>query len=306
VERLKARAWLMLVLCNLFWAGNYVSGKYVVAELSPLWITILRWLLALLFLYPIAHFVERPDWKAAVRSWKKLLLMGLLGVVGYNLVLYAALEITTPTSAALVQSLNPALLVLFAAIFLGERVSRWQTAGFVLSLIGVLVILSKGHLGTLLQADFNGGDLLMLIDVLIWTAYSIFSKKLTGVPPITATAISTTFSVALLLPFGLVQGVPTEFGSTATWGVLYMALFPSVCSYIFWNLSVRIVGPSEAGVFMNLIPFFTAVITILLGEAVTGAQISGGLLVVAGVLLTTGLMDRRKKKNRQSPTEIVS
>ncbi|MFY0544575.1 DMT family transporter [Brevibacillus sp. H7] len=295
------RIWLMLILCNLFWAGNYVFGKYVIAEMTPLWITFSRWLLALFFLFPIACFFEKPDWKAVRQAWIPLVGMGALGGIGYNLVLYSALQYTSATNAALVSALNPGVIVLCSVFLLRERISGIQVSGVVLSLFGVLVILTQGKLGQVFHTEYNTGDLYMLAAVMIWTFYSILGKRL-AIPPITATAVSTLFATLMMAPFALAQGIDmANIGPLAVTGIIYMVIFPSVCSFVFWNLSVRAIGASKAGVFLNLIPVFTAMISMILGEKITGAQVWGGLLVFLGVYLTSGMLDRKWGGRTQDP-----
>lgn len=288
--------WFLLVICNLFWAGNYVFGKYVITEMTPLWITFSRWTLAMFFLFPIAHYIEKPVWSKAKKDWFLLLCMGVLGIIGYNIFLYSALSYTTPTNAALVSALNPGVIVIVSIFLYRERISMLQTLGLAISLLGALVVLTNGEMERLLQFQFNRGDLLMVGAVIIWTLYTLIGKRL-STPPITATAISTGGAVLLMAPFAYGQGIHIEeVGSLAITGILYMALFPSVGSFVFWNLSVQKIGASKAGVFLNLIPVFTAVISGVLGERVTGAQGIGGLLVFGGVYLTTGILEQNKLK----------
>lgn len=296
----KYRAWLLLVLCNLFWAGNYVFGKYVIAEMTPLWITFSRWVLALFLLFPIARFFEKPDWKKAGKAWFPLLTMAIFGVIGFNLLLYSALEYTSATNAALVSALNPGVIVLFSIFLLREKITKLQSAGLVLSLLGVFVILTKGHLGQIFHVEYNRGDLLMIASVLVWTLYSVVGKRAAGIPPITATAVSTLYAVLLMAPFAFLQGIDIEkIGPLAVTGILYMVIFPSVGSFVFWNMSVRAIGASQAGVFLNLIPVFTAAVSAMLGEAITAAQVWGGLFVFAGVYLTTGILERGRGMKRR-------
>ena len=284
--------WFLLVICNLFWAGNYVFGKYVISEVTPLWITFSRWTLAVFFLFPIAQYIEKPVWNKAKKDWFLLLCMGVLGVIGYNIFLYSALEYTTPTNAALVTALNPGVIVICSIILYKERVSILQTLGLIISLVGALVVLTNGEMARLLQLQFNRGDLLMVGAVIIWTVYTLIARKI-STPPITATAISTGIAVLLMAPFAWAQGITIgEIGSFAITGILYMVLFPSVGSFVFWNLSVQRIGVSKAGVFLNLIPVFTASISGILGERITGAQIIGGMLVFCGVYLTTGILEQ--------------
>lgn len=296
----KYQAWFLLILTNLFWAGNYVFGKYVITEMTPLWITFGRWVLAMLFLFPIAHFVEKPDWGKIKSAWLPLIGLGALGVAGYNLFLYSALEYTTATNAALVSTLNPAVIVLFSVFLLRERISKIQLIGFAVSLLGVSIVLTRGNLVEIVHMQFNRGDLIMLGAVLIWTFYSIIGKRLTAIPPITTTAVSTLFGTLMLAPFAMAQGIDfSKIGPLAITGLLYIIIFPSVGSFVFWNMSVRAIGASQASVFLNLIPVFTAMISLLLGESIFHSQLWGGILVLAGVYLTTGMLDRMIKQNRE-------
>jgi len=290
----KLQVWVLLILCNLFWAGNYVFGKYVIAEITPYWITLFRWSLALFLLYPVARQLESPlDWMAVKKDWFLLTCMGVLGVIGYNIVLYSALAYTTATNAALVSAINPGLIVVFSVILFKERVSGLQWLGVSISLVGALVVLTGGDFTRILLAQYNFGDLLMVIAVLIWTFYTIIAKKL-STPPITATTVSTAIAVLLMFPFAMFQELDTgKIGMLAITGILYMVVFPSVGSFIFWNMAVRDVGASKAGVFLNLMPVFTAMISVMLGEHITSAQWIGGLLVFGGVYLTTGLLERK-------------
>lgn len=293
------RAWWLLFFCNLFWAGNYVFGKYVVTVMSPLCLTFSRWLLALLFLIPLAHLMEKPDWKQVGKQWLPLVFLGLTGVIGYNLFLYSALEHTSATNAALVTALNPGVIVLFSFFFLRENITRAQAVGFLVSLLGVLVILTRGQLLQVFTTEYNRGDLLTLGAVLVWTLYSIIGRKIKGVKPITATAASTLLAVVMMLPFAAAQGIDlAAMDPIAITGFFYIVLFPSIFSFVFWNISVRELGANKAGITLNLIPVFTAIISVILGESISAAQIWGGLLVFTGVTLASGVTDMMREKKR--------
>ncbi|CAH0344940.1 DMT family transporter [Bacillus sp. CECT 9360] len=278
---------LFLILANLFWAGNYVFGKFVVAEMSPLQLTFSRWLIAVFFLFPIAHWIERPDWKKVWIEWKTLLVMSILGIIAYNFLLYEALRFTTSMNAALVNSINPAVIVLFSALLLKERISLKNGLGLFISLLGVLLVLTKGQLQQIFQLDYNQGDLLMLLAILVWTFYSIIGKKLKTIPPIAATAVSVLLALFILLPFILMSGVEYHLSRQAVIGLLYIGIFPSVGSFIFWNVSLRHIGASRAGIYLNLIAVFTAILSLLLGKTITFVQMIGGILVFIGVYLTS-------------------
>ena len=278
---------LFLILANLFWAGNYVFGKYVVDEMSPLQMTFTRWILAIFLLFPIAHWIERPNWKNVWKQWKVLFIMGVLGIISYNFFLYWALKYTTSMNAALVNSINPAVIVLFSSLLLKERISLKNGIGLVISLLGVLLVLTKGHLQQILHLEYNKGDLLMIVTILIWTFYSIIGKKLKSIPPISATAVSVSLGLIILLPFVFFSEFNYNISTQAIVGIIYIAIFPSVGSFIFWNSALRHINASQAGIYLNLIAVFTAFLSLILGQPITFVQVIGGILVFIGVYLSS-------------------
>ncbi|MCO7175119.1 DMT family transporter [Sporolactobacillus kofuensis] len=282
----KYQAVIFLVLANLFWAGNYVFGKYVVSDMTPVQMTFVRWLLAIIILYPLAQMIEKPTWLTIWKRWKILLVLSMLGIVGYNILLYEALRYTTSLNAALVNSINPAVIAIFAVWFLKEKLSVMNSLGLILSLIGVLLVLTQGALLQVFSIHYNHGDLLMLVAITVWTFYTLIGKKLSDIPPIAGTAVSATIGLILLLPFFLTSGFSVHLSRNATLGIVYIALFPSVCSFIFWNSAIRVIGASKAGIYLNLLTVFTALISLLLGNPITLPQLAGGVLVIIGVYLT--------------------
>lgn len=294
---------LFLILANLFWAGNYVLGKYVVTELSPLQMTFSRWLLALFLLYPIAHWTEHPHWKSIWKEWKILSVAALLGIIGYNFLLYEALQYTTSMNAALINSITPVVIVIFSALLLKEKVGIWSGVGLVVSLLGVLLVLTEGKLQQVFHINYNQGDLIVLLAILVWTFYSILGKKMKSIPPISATAVSATLAIIMLLPFIWVSGIHYPLSTQSLIGILYFAIFPSVGSFIFWNVALRHIDASRAGIYLNLITVFTAIISLALGKSITIIQILGGILVFIGVYLTNR---RGKKENIDCTVERLS
>ena len=272
---------------TLFWAGNYVVGAAAVAVLDPLALVLLRWLIALVPLVVLAQVLERPDWRGALRFWPRLLALAALGLTGYNLLLYAALEHTSPVDASLVNAFNPALISLAALAVLRERLSALAWAGIALALAGVLVVLTRGDVAGLLQRGLGTGELLMVGAISAWTGYTLLGRTLTAVPPVTATALQTTLTVLLLAPLTAATGRLTwPTTSEAGLALIFIGVFPSVLSYLLWNRALRQIPPGRAGVFLNLITVFTVVIGLLRGQPLTPAQGLGGLLVLAGVVLT--------------------
>lgn len=291
-----------LVAATLFWAGNYVVGHSAVTVMSPLDLTYLRWLFAVAPLLALAQLIERPDWRAALKSWRWILLMGVLGLAAYTLLLYAALQYTTALNASLINAANPAVIVVLAVVFLRER-PRWTGyLGLLLGLVGVLLILTNGRMLSIFSLSFNQGDLLMVAAIVVWGLYSVAGRRLREVPPTTSTALQVLLTVLLLTPFAVAFGVHLPATSDASWALAYIALFPSVGSYLLWNIALKTTAPSTAGNFLNLITVFTALISLLLGQQMTLVQVIGGAVVLTGVLLTS--RRGRPKVQAGPPTHV--
>ncbi|MFB9661207.1 DMT family transporter [Glycomyces mayteni] len=276
-----------LVGATLFWAGNYIVGQRAVETIDPLSLVLLRWALALVPLLVIAQLAERPRWREVAKAWPWLLALSAFGILSYNLFLYAALEYTDAFSASLVNAFNPALITLAAAVFLRERLTPLSVCGVLVALVGVLVVLGDGDFGSLVSGGFGTGELLMLGAIAAWTAYTVAGRRGPRLPPVTSTAVQAGIAVVVLAPFSLAGGGPALPGTgAALWSLLFIAVFPSVLSYLLWNHALTAIPPGRAGVFLNLITVFTAVFTILAGEPWTAAQVAGGAVVIAGVVLT--------------------
>jgi drug/metabolite transporter (DMT)-like permease len=286
---LKNRAWIFLLLCNLLWSGNIIFGKFVTAEFSPLWITFLRWAIAIFILFPIAQWYEKPKWIEILRKhWFPLAIMGVFGGILFNSFTYLSLEHTSPTNVALISALNPAFIMIFSYLFLREKISFIQIIGLVFSLFGVVFILTEGAPFKVLEAHYNIGDLLMLVVDVCWAIYSTVGKRLSMVTPLTTTTISSFFGVIMMVPFVIAFPIRVSQVTSVGWiGILYIGIFASVCAFVLWNSSVRILGASKSSITMNLVPIYTAAITIILGGKLNSSQILGGTIVFIGMILTT-------------------
>ncbi|WP_308636543.1 DMT family transporter [Paenibacillus silvisoli] len=294
---MKYKAWIFLILANLFWAGNMIFGKFSAAEFPAVWTAFLRWAVALILLIPIAHFMEKPSW---LQIWKKywafFILLGAIAIVIYSYLSYASLQFTSATNGALINTLTPALILLFSLLFLREKVSTFQVIGLITSFIGVLIVLTKGNLLQLFQTEYNKGDALMFLAVVCWTVYSLLLKKAKGIPPVTLVTNIAIVGLILMIPFLFLQPLQTqEVTSLGIIGIIYLGVFPAVGSFIFWNQGVKVLGAGKAGITMNLIPVFTAIIAFTLGQGLVISQIVGGLITITGMVFTS------KKRKQASP-----
>lgn len=279
------KASLYLILATLFWSGNFVVGQAAVESMTPLDLTFWRWALAAAPLLLLAQLVEKPDWRAVWSRWPVLLVLSALGMSGYTLLLYAALGHTSAVNASLITAANPALIVVMAILFLGEKTTRLGWTGICVGLLGVLLVLTRGDLGRVLSLTVNTGELLMVGAIAVWGAYTIIARRL-QVPAIAATAVQMVIATVTLAPLALVLNVQLPQTSSEAWSLAYIVLFPSLGSYLLWNLALKTTAPGTAGNYLNLVVVFTAVITVALGTTLSAVQIAGGLLVIGGILLT--------------------
>ncbi|MCU1404007.1 MAG: EamA family transporter [Glaciihabitans sp.] len=279
-------AFLSLLGATLFWAGNYVIGVGAVQSMDPLSLVLLRWAFAAIPLLVIAQLVERPDWRQVIAAWPWLLALSAFGLLGYNLLLYAALQYTDAFSASLINAFNPALIVLAAAVFLQQRLTAPAIGGVLIALAGVLVVLSDGNPAVLFGSGFGRGELLMIGAIVAWTAYTITGRRAPKLPPTASTAVQALVAVAVLTPISFLTGGPTLPGSAASIASLaYIVIFPSILSYLLWNRGLATIPAGRAGVFLNLITVFTAIFAVLSGQQFSAAQVIGGAVVIGGVVL---------------------
>ncbi len=254
--------------------------------MEPLQLTFWRWALAAVPLLVLAHAVERPDWRAVLRRWPVLLLLSSLGMSGYTLLLYSALQHTSALNASLVTAANPALIMVLAVVLLRDRPRPLSWVGIGLGLLGVLLVLTGGELQRLLTFSINKGELLILGAITVWGLYTIIARRL-SIPAITSTAVQVAMAAVVLSPLALVAGAGLPGTPSEGWSLAFIALFPSLGSYLLWNLALKRTTAANAGNYLNLIAVFTAIITVALGQPVTVPQVLGGVLVISGVLLTS-------------------
>ncbi len=302
--------YLMLITAAVFWGGNFVAGRAALNELPPFTLALLRWIAALLVLLPFAWGdLKRHGRDCLQRHASAIVGMGFLGIAGFTAVVYVAIEHTTAINAAILSSWSPMMIVIVSFFVLGERVSVGQLAGFVLSFVGVMWIVSKGSLATLAHFRFNPGDVLMLAANLIWAFYSIIVRKSASqMPALVNFTLTIATGLVFLLPAAGWELSVREvhlFRADVLLEVLYLGLFASVVAFLCWNMAVRELGPSKASPFLNLVPLFATLFAVaFLGEKVQVAQAAGGMFILAGVYLSFRTGRRLAHSGNRQPSTV--
>ncbi|MFQ5938257.1 MAG: DMT family transporter, partial [Acidiferrobacterales bacterium] len=290
-HRWKVLPYLLLAIAPLTWAGNFVVGRFIHDQVPPVSLNLCRWLVALVALLPFTAPILLAQRHLILRHWKLLALLGATGIALFHSFVYQALHFTGAINAALVLSTTPVVIVALSWILFRDPVTARQALGVMVSLLGAVIIVMRGDLGLLLQLQFNKGDLWMLAAVPNWALYSVLLRRLPpGFHPMGLLAATVTFGLILLIPVYLweLARVGTFQVNVATVGsVLYMGFFASVIAYVCWNQGVATIGATRAGLFLHLVPVFSAALAVaILGESVRAFHLVGITLVFAGIYLT--------------------
>ena len=284
--------YLLLVLTTLFWSGNFVLGRAMHAVFSPFTLSFWRWAVALVVLLPFVWNSLREQGPLLRRHWPILLLLSVLGVVNFNTFVYIGLQSTTATNAVIMLSVTPVLIVALSFLLLRQTVTGWQALGIGVSLVGVLVIVGRGDWRSLLARQFNPGDLWILAAVLSWALYSVCLRwRPAELRPLNFQAATMVLGVLILTPlydWDLAHGRTFAVSGATVASILYLALFPSILAYIFWNRAVAELGANRTGQFLHLMPAFGAILSmVFLDERLHAFHGVGVVLIALGIWLAT-------------------
>lgn len=280
----------------LIWSGNMTINQLTVGTIAPSSIAFLRWLLALLVLTP---FVLPAAWRYRAdirREWPKLAVLGILGMGLWQGLAYVAAETTSATNMGILAAMVPLLTVLLSALILREPPTIGGIAGGVLAFFGVTVLLGQGNPLSLMRLEVSPGDALMVLAATCYALYGVMLKRWQmGLPPWVMLYAQVCFAVLFLLPPYLI-GPMTPVDSHNVWLILYAGIPASIITTFLWMRAVRQIGASQASIFINLMPLFSAVIAmVFLAERLAVFHVIGGLLILAGVIMAQRLTQPLKQ-----------
>jgi len=282
----------MLVLATLFWAGNFIVGKAAfVEDIPPMSLVFFRWSLVWLILLPFTYKEIIKHKEVILKNLPLLFFLALTSVGLFNSFTYLALVHTQVINASLFNTAIPAMIILLCFIFKIEKTNRFQIMGLILSVLGILSIITKLDFNILLSLNFNKGDIIMIGGVITWGLYSSFlKKKKFTLPLLTLVHILCTFGLLFILPqflFEISQGKIIKFDINLSYILIYLALFPSIGSYYCWAGAVSIIGANRAGIFLSLIPLFSTILAIFFfNENFYFFHFIGSVLIVLGLILS--------------------
>jgi drug/metabolite transporter (DMT)-like permease len=286
------KAYVMLVCATLLWAGNFMIGKFAfLTNIPPMSLVFYRWSLVWLILLPFTIKEIIKSKEIILNNLPLLLFLSLTSVGLFNSFTYLSLVHTQVINASLFNTAIPAIIILLCFLFKIEKTNKYQILGLIISVLGILSIITKLNLEIILSLNFNKGDLIMIGGVITWGLYSSFLKRKTfTLPLLTLVHVLCTFGLIFIFPqfiYEFSQGQIIDLDMELFYILIFLALFPSIGSYYCWAGAVSIIGANRAGIFLSLIPLFSTIMAIFFyKEQFQFFHLIGAILIILGLFLS--------------------
>mgnify|MGYP001326733222 CR=1 FL=1 len=285
-------AYILLVLTTLFWSGNFIVGKAASTfEIPPFSLNFYRWLFAGLILLPFTfkEILKKKDY--IFNNIGFFIVLGITSITIFNSTVYYSLYYMQVISGVLMISTIPVWIMFISSILGIEKTNKFQILGVVLSLLGVLFIITKSDLNVIKNLAFNRGDLIMASGMFAWALYSALLKKKTyEISQITLLEVVIISGLVFLVPIYILE---MNFGNQIILGMpfvltlSYVVIFPGLASFFFWIKGIGIIGANRAGVFLHLMPVFGSIMAIVFfGEKFMIYHLLGAIFIIAGISLS--------------------
>jgi drug/metabolite transporter (DMT)-like permease len=284
------RIWLMVVVSTFFWGSNFNAGHAVASDVTPLTAAAERFAIALVLFWAIRFSFGKAESQLAASDAFILIPLGITGVFGFNYAFFTAMHTTSALNAALIMALSPMLSTLLSVVMLKVRIGAHQYLGMLIAFIGVVFVITGGHFSLLHSAM---GDLWMLLACFVWSLYSVGSKKYAPhIPSLQFARWTVSIGAVALIIAALILEQPLsdipQLSFTTHSILMYMGVCGSVLAYIYWLKGVYFLGPEKSAIAFNLVPVFTLLVSLAFGSIPNMVQVLGMLLVLAGVLISSG------------------
>ena len=285
-------AYLLLVLTTIFWSGNFIVGKAASTyEIPPFSLNFYRWLFAGLILLPFTYTELIQKRNYIYNNIGFFILLGITSITIFNSAVYYSLYYMQVISGVLMISTIPVWIMFISSILGIESTNKFQISGVILSLLGVMFIITKSDLDVIKNLDFNKGDLIMLAGMFAWALYSaLLKKKKYEISQITLLEVVIILGLLFLIPIYLIEvniGNPLIVNKPFILTLTYVVLFPGIAAFFFWIKGISIIGANRAGVFLHLMPVFGAIMAIVIfDEKFMIYHFLGAIFIIIGITLS--------------------
>lgn len=286
------KIYIKLILVALFWGATFVAGRIMSAAVPPFTAAFLRFLLATLVLLCFVFRKERILPSLDKKQILLVVIVGLSGMVGYNYCFFSGLAtIDASRASVIVAAGNPVGIAIFSALLLKERLKLFNLMGILLSVSGAIIVISRGHLATIIQGGIGTGDLFIMGCVACWITFTIVGKVgLKDLSPLMLVFYASLAATIMLFFPALAEGTLLSAlggGAPIWWSILVLGFFGTALGFTWFYDGVGMLGPTRAGIFINFVPVFATIMAVLvLHEQITASFSIGVLMVIAGVTLT--------------------
>ena len=285
-------AYLFLVLATLCWSGNFIVGKFATLyEIPPLTLNVFRWISVWFILVPFTYKEIFENLPYIKKNWLVISFMGVITISTFNSVVYFALNYTQVINAVLMLAAIPAATIVLSSLMKIEETNIFQLLGLVLSIIGIGSIISNGNIQKIIDLDINKGEICMLVCVITWSLYSTLLKKNNfKFSQFTLIQLMVSVGILFLIPQFFYEksiGLELNFNKNFYLILIYVAIFPAIAAYYFWQKGVAIIGPNRASMFIQLMPLFSAIMAIIFFEEIFELyHFVGAIFILSGIYLS--------------------
>ncbi len=292
--------YIKLFLTAIFWGGTFIAGRVVAKDVGPFAASFLRFAIASVFLLFITWRVDGKLPAIKKAQIIPIILLGMTGVFAYNVLFFKGLKIIEAGRASLIIANNPIFITLFASYFFKEKLNPIKITGIIISVIGAIIVISRGNFIELLNGNVGWGEFYIFCCVLTWVAYTLIGKAImTDLSPLVSVSYSSAVgAVALFVP-AYFEGMMRDLVhySTGDWfGIFYLGFFGTVLGFVWYYQGIKIIGPMKASQFINFVPISAVLLAFfMLGESITLSLLVGTIFVISGVYLTNTVPLAHKK-----------
>ena len=285
-------AYLFLFLSVLFWAGNFIVGKYAsYYQIPPFSLNFYRWFFAWLILLPFTYKEIISKKNYILENYKFYILLGITSVTIFNSIVYYSLNFTQVISGVLMISTIPVMIMFISSILKIERTNIFQILGVICSFVGVILIITKANLDLFVNLDFNKGDLTMVVAMLSWATYSaLLKKRKHELSQLSLLEFIITFGLIFLIPIYITEyslGFEITLNKPFILVLIYVVLFPGLAAFICWIKGISLIGPNRSGVFLHLMPILSALMAmIIFKEKFMLYHLLGAFFILSGIILS--------------------
>ena len=280
------------MLATFCWSGNFIVGKFAtLSEIPPLTLNVFRWISVWFILIPFTYKEIFKNLSYIKKNWLVISFMGVITISTFNSVVYFALNYTQVINAVLMLSAIPAATIVLSSLMKIEKTNIFQLIGLLVSIVGIGSIISNGDFQKIISLDFNKGDIWMLVCVITWSLYSTLLKKNKfKFSQFTLIQLMVSVGILFLIPqFFYEKSIGLELNLDKNFFLIltYVAIFPAIAAYYFWQKGIELIGPNRASMFIQLMPLFSAVMAIIIfKEKFEMYHFVGAFFILSGIYLS--------------------